>query len=356
MPNEISESTKNVLKKLRGVMGENNKIARITTPPILNKDNGNVLELYNQAPENLNSEIEEETLKHTKEKEEVENESSPLAEVIDPEKIIHNLPPSETNNSFQGNDTPKLQEKEDDIKTTKTNVLELSDNEDKNANVQESDKQDESSSSMLERNWQEVVQDELKDIIEFHGDNEQDNIDLDADFGIDKINNVKSVMNLENDKNIDLKNIVSKESNNIIKESLENDVLLTKSQENKTMNNSQNAFDDDNSLDFDDLDIEKEAINLDLKSKKTKKPADNLLSSKTYNRAKNIIDAFRDQVDNNETSLNQSNSFSKNDSIETFIQNLMKPMLKEWIDENLAQMVEDIVKAEIQKISEKKDN
>ena len=56
------------------------------------------------------------------------------------------------------------------------------------------------SSDNVKRNWQSVVQEELKDVIQFDDDNDFDLVDLDQDFGIDKINNVKPIMDLEGEK------------------------------------------------------------------------------------------------------------------------------------------------------------
>ena len=77
-----------------------------------------------------------------------------------------------------------------------------------------------------------------------------------------------------------------------------------------------------------------------------------VMSDKTYNRARNIIDSFRTQINDNNKSEPETKAV-KNNSLEDLVGSLIKPMLKDWLDQNLSSIVEEVVTKEVKKLTDK---
>ena len=185
MPEQISNATKDVLSKLKNIMGDPGKTKKINVKSNLNQDDGKTLKLNAEAPENLDDKLIEDSLSSpAKIEESLENQ-----EPLPPEEPAH-----ENDNPKSSIETEFTLE-DDTIETLEAKNHELSDI---------NDHHDDEQADILERNWQAAVQEELKDVIQFNDNvNNIDSFDLDQDFGIDKINNVKAVMNLDSKKKPD---------------------------------------------------------------------------------------------------------------------------------------------------------
>jgi len=526
MPEQISKATKDVLSKLKNVMGDPGKTKKIKVKSNLNQDDGKTLKLNAEAPENLDDKLIEDSLSSpAKIEESLENQ-----EPLPPEEPAHE------------NDNPKSSiETEFTLEDDTIEAIEAKDHKPSDIN----DHHDDEQADILERNWQAAVQEELKDVIQFNdGIDNFDSVDLDQDFGIDKINNVKAVMDLdskkksaeviespaENDDDANTQNeaqielhdedeavtqeqastndaITDKpeedqqseltddantqneaqielhdEGEAVTQEQASTNVSITDKPEEDQQNeltddaNTQNEaqielhdegeavtqeqastndaitdkpeedqqseltgnqddsipkqieistdniteiitkptpinihktdldhlenpithddsdeiklnFDADPKNDlaefnklldevkdsyFDKFNVEKDAskfsqnnnftdsskkINYKNKVKQMHNSSNKVMSDSTYNRAKNIIDSFRNQINDNapEETVNSETVPANNNGLEDFVSSLLKPMLKEWLDENLSQMVEEIVTKEVKKLTEEKE-
>jgi cell pole-organizing protein PopZ len=400
MSTKISDSTKNVLDKLKNVMGDPGATTKLKIKAALNTDDGKKLKLHSEAPDNLNDEIIENT-KSSKDSEEfLETQESILVPEFEHEQ-----------------DSPKSSRTEDTEGSITESIII---NSVPTSNAELNKHQDDSNSNTLERNWQSAVQDELQEIIQFN-DAKSDSVDLDQGFGIDKINNVKPVMNLAGDKNINLQKSINEEmqlsdiatigvTNQAIDSIAPTPPITEKipvyeapiipaissisplmEQINKRAAEAVDTsdlstpigfdFDDlekdtpisDNNLDvskesdFDVYDFNKAALQIDSNAptfnnlanfasdkigNDMQNSANKVMSDKTYNRARNIIDSFRNQVNNNtNTKPTPAPQIANNDSLETLVGNLIKPMLKDWLENNLTEIVEEIVTKEVKKIT-----
>jgi cell pole-organizing protein PopZ len=56
------------------------------------------------------------------------------------------------------------------------------------------------------------------------------------------------------------------------------------------------------------------------------------------------------EIDKFTTALKKGSYSDKNQSLELFVNNLLKPLIKDWLNNNLTQIVEKIVSEEIKKI------
>ena len=74
---------------------------------------------------------------------------------------------------------------------------------------------------------------------------------------------------------------------------------------------------------------------------------DELLSKDTANRFSTAVKDFTKKLDDD--SLNQPEN-----NVDTAITNLIKPMLKDWLDNNLPRLVEKIIAEELKKLIQKK--
>lgn len=484
MPEQISKATKDVLSKLKSVMGEAGKTKKITIKSNLNQDDGKKLKLNAEAPENINDKLIEDSY----------SSAAKIDESLESQTPLQPEEPAHENDSPKSSLETEFTLEDDTIESLDAKASELS---------ELNDHYDDDRSEVFERNWQAAVQEELKDVIQFNDSiNNFDSFDLDQDFGIDKINNVKSVMNLPHTKNLAPEDSVAepKENENTDDDSIiefaddtqnqttlddaevpteanseiitsettdlhatEASDITTTAEADNTDNEqqledsetlvedvqkevSQDIYeaeskintnsDSDSQINFSEaeiydinnnhdtiivkpspLHIDKEdlqhldnpdsdqdinsiiskiepdpendlnefnklldevkdsyfdtktkkdiqqnsftdvskKINFKQKVKKMQNSSNKVMSDSTYNRAKNIIDSFRNQINNNveEEVLELANSNNvNNNGIEDFVASLLKPMLKEWLDENLSQMVEEIVTKEVKKLTE----
>ena len=123
----------------------------------------------------------------------------------------------------------------------------------------------------------------------------------------------------------------------------------------KTTTDNYNSLDDSKESYFDAYDFEQAASKIEnnINEKigyKMQNASNNVITDSTYNRARNIIDSFRNQINTNKNETEQKPA--NNNSIEEFVSELIKPMIKEWLDQNLHSIVEEVVSKEVKKITD----
>ena len=85
----------------------------------------------------------------------------------------------------------------------------------------------------------------------------------------------------------------------------------------------------------------------EVKDKENKIEDSSIISEKAYNDSKNMVDDFKNKV---KERFDTQENINKDSNIEDFVVKMLKPMLKDWLDNNLPQIIKKIVQQEIKKI------
>ena len=188
--------------------------------------------------------------------------------------------------------------------------------------------------------WKDAIKKELgEDIDEENDDNENiisdimsdigetdyqaNEVDLDKDFGLkEEDDEVKELFHMEdNERNYQ--------------------DLDTETYNETTDNNYIDEIDGQGDQYIDDSNYEEEIMG--------KKNIDqDVISKEVFNETRDMINQFKDKVSLNTDS--EGNNISSSGNLEDFMYNMMRPMLKEWLDKNLPKLVKTIVQKEIKKI------
>lgn len=174
--------------------------------------------------------------------------------------------------------------------------------------------------------WQDAIKQELEGFDDHsEEDNEKNeklsskesNMDLDRDFGLAEDDEV------------------------LLREDIESQPSI----ENK----GEDILNDESELEDDNSDNEMLAgENMDNKILDAKLiSADKLISDNVYSETKKMVGKLKKKMDDHN---NPSDIGGKDENIEEFMVKIMKPMLKEWLDENLPKLVKNIVQKEIKKL------
>lgn len=81
-------------------------------------------------------------------------------------------------------------------------------------------------------------------------------------------------------------------------------------------------------------------------SDKKEKDDQSLLSKEALSASMNALSQLNQ-------ALSPKKSIQSNESLETFLHNMLRPLLKEWLDKNLPHLVESVVEKEIQELKKK---
>ncbi|NRB11336.1 MAG: DUF2497 domain-containing protein [Rickettsiaceae bacterium] len=81
---------------------------------------------------------------------------------------------------------------------------------------------------------------------------------------------------------------------------------------------------------------------------------DTLISSNTKRSYISTIEKFTDQLGRIDPQITHSNVTNSPEALDNIINELMRPMLKEWLNNNLPRLVEKVVSEEIRQLMKKK--
>ena len=172
--------------------------------------------------------------------------------------------------------------------------------------------------------WQSNIKEELKEFTNFENQTEitqqkTENLDLDKDFGLE---NYSSPHHITREAE-DLLATKTMQDEPIITE--QDHISLTEQNEPKT------AISQQPQTNIEDNKLENNPI----------------ISEQIYADSKNMIDDLKNAI---QTQAELEQNHDKDANIEEFMIKMLKPMLKEWLDGNLPQIVKKIVQQEIKKI------
>jgi cell pole-organizing protein PopZ len=290
------QDSDNILQEVQDIMSQNTlELPRTLEQSNKNIDDGTVLNLNNKVTQELDD---------TEKKAPSLSGLSPIKEPYEQEnrEEKHTAPPFDDDKHFIDEITTdetiehQVTSDEDNIDNNNEDSIVSYDQSDDNDDAQNNEEHSE--------DWQSSIKEELKEFDQPHGDNstkraDEGNVDLDKDFGLDTPA-LSQAAQLGGSEVLQQPQYDDSHSNNL--------------------NNKKVAPDNKND--------------------------ESIISEKIYTDSKNMIDDLKNTLQiQSEMELSQDK-----ENIEEFMVKMLKPMLKEWLDGNLPQIVKKIVQQEIKKI------
>jgi uncharacterized protein len=210
--------------------------------------------------------------------------------------------------------------------------------------------------------WKDAVKNEMKDIVDIVDIDDQNknikeptvnSIDLDDDFGLEKSETSTVFTDESKEQSLEekLEAIRKEEVEQLQALLLEQDAEDTSLEETFAKENiPDNIAEEKESEAVEDIAINKEtkqkediAINKETKQKEDLTINKEIISNEVMTEAKSMFDQLKNTVADKKALPAVG--------VEEFITNMVKPLLKEWIDSHLPEIVENLVHKEIKKLT-----